>query len=79
VRVLVTGGADFIGSHVVRRLLDGGADVRVLDSLDPAVHAVAPDIDRRDVRIGSVADPAVVALLAAGLRRPGTDPRWAAL
>jgi UDP-glucose 4-epimerase len=32
-RVLVTGGAGFIGSHVVDRLVRGGFDVRVLDNL----------------------------------------------
>ena len=32
-RVLITGGAGFIGSHLAERLLREGAEVRVLDNL----------------------------------------------
>jgi dTDP-L-rhamnose 4-epimerase len=37
-RVLVTGGAGFIGSHTVDHLLEHGYDVRILDNLQPRVH-----------------------------------------
>ena len=37
-RVLLTGGAGFIGRHVLHELLARGHEVRVLDSLRPDVH-----------------------------------------
>jgi dTDP-L-rhamnose 4-epimerase len=37
-RVLITGGAGFIGSHVAKELLQTGYEVRVFDSLDTQVH-----------------------------------------
>ena len=41
-RVLVTGGAGFIGSAVVDLLVSRGHQVRVLDNLSPSAHAVVP-------------------------------------
>ena len=34
-RVMVTGGLGFIGSNLVRHLVDAGADVLIVDSLGP--------------------------------------------
>jgi len=59
-RVLVTGGAGFVGSHIVDALLARGDAVRVLDVLHPAAHAATPDyldaaaeLVRGDIRDGA--------------------------
>jgi dTDP-L-rhamnose 4-epimerase len=60
-RVLLTGGAGFIGRHVLRKLLARGHEVRVLDSLRPDVHAggkTAP-LDA-ELIVGDVRDPAAI-------------------
>jgi UDP-glucose 4-epimerase len=57
-RVLVTGGAGFIGAHVAQHLLDAGHDVVVLDDLSGGYEANVPTgatfVD------GSVTDPELV-------------------
>jgi dTDP-L-rhamnose 4-epimerase len=47
--VLVTGGAGFIGSHLVDLLAERGHRVRVLDRLHPKAHGGPPDYLRDDV------------------------------
>ncbi|MGD2024868.1 MAG: UDP-glucose 4-epimerase GalE [Methyloceanibacter sp.] len=41
--VLVTGGAGYIGSHMVRELLDAGEDVTVIDNLTTGFRSAVPE------------------------------------
>ncbi len=41
-KVLITGGAGFIGSHAADELLRSGHAVRILDNLSPQVHGPGP-------------------------------------
>src|SRR4051812_41404168 len=64
-KVLITGGAGFIGSHLADELLAHGYQVRVLDTLDPQVHGEGrrrPEYLAKDVElvVGDVCDRAKV-------------------
>ena len=71
-KVLVTGGAGFIGTHLVNQLSSEGGDVRVLDNFDPQVHGeprprFSPGI--AECLIGDVRDPNTVAECLEGVDR----------
>jgi nucleoside-diphosphate-sugar epimerase len=69
-RILVTGGAGFIGSHLAEQLLDRGNEVWVLDDLSTGslnnLKTFEHNPDLHFVK-GSVTDPAIVSQLAANV------------
>jgi dTDP-L-rhamnose 4-epimerase len=71
-RVLITGGAGFIGSHLADELLSKGYEVTVLDNLSEQVHGkncTRPIYLHPDVTLikGDVRDPAKVKLALKGI------------
>src|SRR6266849_2192251 len=61
-RVLVTGGAGFIGSHLVEKLVHAGHAVRVLDNLSTGKYNNLVAVsDAVDLILGDIRDRATVA------------------
>lgn len=67
-RILITGGSGFIGSHLALRLVREGHEITVVDNLSPQIHGVDPEVssqlyisirDKVHFVHGDVCDPEV--------------------
>jgi dTDP-L-rhamnose 4-epimerase len=69
VRVLVTGGAGFIGSHVADRLAAEGHEPLLLDALLPEAHGDGPPpaTDGHELVRGDVRDADLLGRLLCGV------------
>ncbi|MDG2149942.1 MAG: NAD-dependent epimerase/dehydratase family protein [Planctomycetota bacterium] len=75
-RLLVTGGAGFIGSHLVRRLLDAGDKVVVLDDFSASADPALEDHPELSVVVGDVRRAADVnRAVAEVLSSPPSEPQ----
>ncbi len=69
-RCLVTGGCGFIGSHIVRGLLDAGHKVRVLDNLSTGKRENLDEVlDRIELIEGDINDAIAVKEAISGVER----------
>ena len=66
--VLVTGGAGFIGSHLVDQLLEGGAAVRVLDNLSTGSLANLQEAAERHSRAGGALNGSSLEVIIGDIR-----------
>jgi len=66
-KLLVTGGAGFIGSHLVERLLAGGEGVRVLDNLSTGKRGNLPSHPALEFLEGDIRDRTTVDAAVAGV------------
>jgi UDP-glucose 4-epimerase len=65
--ILVTGGAGFIGSHLVEKLLSAGDRVRVLDDLSTGKRENLPRHDAMEFIVGDIRDAGLVNWCAEGM------------